>query len=88
MEYCIENITDYNGNIKPERIGRIVRPAEKDDPLMTLLGFGGQIFYYSDGAGAFVTSPIKSITKGTDNVVKMMTENSIYYLKELRYGKN
>lgn len=79
----IINCIDHNDKVKPERIGRIIRPVEKEHQLRKLYPFG-ELFDYVDGAGAFITSPLQSISAKANGDIEMITENSIYTLRKTR----
>ena len=82
-QYEIINVTDHYDNVKPQRIGRIIAPIESGDPLAVLTKDKSQVFYYVDGAGAFITSPLISIM-GDDKRTVMKTRNSIYTLRRVK----
>lgn len=79
--YRIENVTDYKGNIKPYRIGRIV------DDIEELQGSAFCVYtncpQNKDVAGkALWTSRIVS-REENDNEVIIKTDNSIYHFRRI-----
>lgn len=79
MKYEITKITDYDGNIKEERMGCIVSIKHLD------VGENA-IFIYEDGTPhfGFMTSTVKYIHHdigSKKNTYTIETENSVYYLE-------
>lgn len=82
-EYEIVNVTDREGNVISLRIGRRVQPITEDSGLKVLTVGNKFVFEYKDRAGAFITSPVELIDEDTNKNIKIVTEDTIYYLKEM-----
>ena len=75
-KYVIENVTDYEGNVKPQRIGRLVNPFGEIKP-----GMIAEFAYLDENPKCLVTSMVlEKIYK--DNLLIIKTMNSIYTLRE------
>lgn len=77
--FKIVDITDHEGNKKPERIGSLVYDAKIASLMKDKLRF---FFRYADGNPhiGFITSPIEKV-EDFNGGFKVFTENSIYTLE-------
>lgn len=88
-KYYIENITDYQGNIKtddryPNRIGSIVQLNQ--EPTLNIPMCFRYVKYDENGYTIedhiTLTTTVKKI-KNIDDIVAIYTANSIFYFKEM-----